>query len=51
MDLNLPISSSVNIAAIKLQQPKFTARLASLLTAHPDVKPSYLELEILESSV
>ena len=47
---NLPISTSVNIAAMHLQQPNFTNRLASLLAAHPDVDPHYLELEILETS-
>lgn len=49
--LNLPISTSVNIAAIQLQQPNFTQMLTTLLAAHPDVDPSYLELEVLETSV
>ena len=48
--LNLPISTSVNLGAVQLQQPDFTARLTTLLAAHPDVKPHYLELEILETS-
>ena len=48
--LNLPVSTSVNIAAVQLQQPDFTDKLATLLAAHPDVKPCYLELEVLETS-
>ena len=48
--LNLPISTSVNIAAVQLQQPDFTERLTALLAAHPDVDPCYLELEVLETS-
>jgi len=48
--LDLPISISVNIAAIQLRQPYFTERLATLLSAHPDVEPRYLELEVLETS-
>ncbi|MDX2367711.1 MAG: EAL domain-containing protein [Colwellia sp.] len=50
MGLNLPVNTSVNIAAVQLQQPDFTQRLASLLAAHPDVEPCYLELEVLETS-
>ncbi|NQY26324.1 MAG: EAL domain-containing protein [Piscirickettsiaceae bacterium] len=50
MGLNLPISISVNIAAVQLQQSDFTDRLTTLLAAHPDVEPCYLELEVLETS-
>lgn len=50
MGLNLPISTSINIAAVQLQQSDFTDRLATLLEAHPDVEPRYLELEVLETS-
>ena len=50
MGLNIPVSISVNIAAVQLQQPDFTDRLATLLAAHPDVEPRYLELEVLETS-
>jgi diguanylate cyclase (GGDEF)-like protein/PAS domain S-box-containing protein len=46
--VNLPIS--VNISAYQLQQDNFTTRLAALLADHPDVSPSFLELEILETS-
>jgi EAL domain-containing protein (putative c-di-GMP-specific phosphodiesterase class I) len=47
--VNLPIS--VNISAYQLQQKNFATRLAALLSAHPDVNPHCLELEILETSV
>jgi len=50
MGLNLPVSASVNIAAVQLQQPDFTQRLTTQLAAHPDVEPRYLELEVLETS-
>ena len=48
--LKLPVSTSINIAAVQLQQPDFTQRLTTLLAAHPDVEPHYLELEVLETS-
>jgi diguanylate cyclase (GGDEF)-like protein/PAS domain S-box-containing protein len=51
MGLRLPISTSVNIAAVQLQQSDFTKKLTELLAAHPEVDPRYLELEILETSV
>jgi diguanylate cyclase (GGDEF)-like protein/PAS domain S-box-containing protein len=50
MRLNLPVNTSVNIAAVQLQQPDFTQRLTKLLAAHPDVEPRHLELEVLETS-
>ncbi|MEY8213794.1 MAG: EAL domain-containing protein, partial [Colwellia sp.] len=50
MGLNLPVNISVNIAAVQLQQPDFTLKLTTLLAAHPDVEPCYLELEVLETS-
>jgi len=46
--VNLPIS--VNISVYQLQQGNFTTRLTELLATHPDVKPHYLEFEILETS-
>jgi len=46
--ISLPVS--VNISAHQLQQDNFTSRLQTLLAAHPDVDPGYLELEILETS-
>jgi diguanylate cyclase (GGDEF)-like protein/PAS domain S-box-containing protein len=45
-----PVNISVNIAAVQLQQTDFTQKLASLLEAHPDVNPNYLELEVLETT-
>ncbi|MDX2369912.1 MAG: EAL domain-containing protein [Colwellia sp.] len=50
MGLNLPVNTSVNIAAVQLQQPDFMQRLTTLLAAHPDVEPRCLELEVLETS-
>jgi diguanylate cyclase (GGDEF)-like protein/PAS domain S-box-containing protein len=50
MGLDLPVSTSINISAVQLQQPDFTDRLTTLLAAHPDVEPRYLELEVLETS-
>ncbi|MFQ3192175.1 MAG: diguanylate cyclase (GGDEF)-like protein/PAS domain S-box-containing protein [Paraglaciecola sp.] len=50
MGLSLPVNTSVNIAAVQLQQSDFTERLSMLLAAYPDVNPRYLELEVLETS-
>jgi diguanylate cyclase (GGDEF)-like protein/PAS domain S-box-containing protein len=46
--LELPVS--VNMGALQLQQADFADRLSRLLAAHPRVKPSRLELEVLETS-
>jgi EAL domain-containing protein (putative c-di-GMP-specific phosphodiesterase class I) len=46
--LRIPVS--VNIAPHHLQQPDFTGRLRTLLSAHPTLRPASLELEVLESS-
>lgn len=46
----LEISVSVNVSAFELQQPDFVNRLCARLAAHPRVKPSHLELEVLETS-
>jgi EAL domain-containing protein (putative c-di-GMP-specific phosphodiesterase class I) len=46
--LNIPVS--VNVGARQLQTPDFVDRLAALMAAHPRVKPSSLELEIVETS-
>jgi diguanylate cyclase (GGDEF)-like protein len=48
--INIHIPISVNISAHQLQQDNFAARLATLLSTHPEVSPRYLELEILETS-
>jgi diguanylate cyclase (GGDEF)-like protein/PAS domain S-box-containing protein len=46
--LVMPVS--VNVGARQLQESDFVDRLAKLLAAHPHVKPTNLELEILETS-
>jgi diguanylate cyclase (GGDEF)-like protein/PAS domain S-box-containing protein len=46
----LDLAVSVNVGALQLQQDNFIEHLRSRLTAHPSVKPSRLELEILETS-
>ncbi|WP_351088113.1 EAL domain-containing protein [Shewanella sp. S1-49-MNA-CIBAN-0167] len=48
--LGLGIPVSVNISAIQLQSEDFATRLAELLAAFPEVDPSALELEVLETS-
>jgi len=45
--LNLPVS--VNIGARQLQQGNFVQRLQAILAQHPDVPPTSLELEVLET--
>jgi len=44
-----PWSLSVNIAARHLQRSDFTERLQQLLAEYPEVDPSRLDLEIVES--
>ncbi|MDD2761231.1 MAG: EAL domain-containing protein, partial [Methylomonas sp.] len=46
--LHLPVS--VNIGARQLQQNGFVERLRTLLAAHSSIEPSWLELEVLETS-
>jgi diguanylate cyclase (GGDEF)-like protein len=46
----LDLAVSVNIAARHLQDADFVANLAERLWAHPSVRPSQLELEILETA-
>ena len=46
--LDIPVS--VNVGALQLQQKDFPERLRLLLAAHPGVRPSRLELEVLETS-
>jgi len=41
---------SVNLSALELQEPEFADRLRARLAAHPQVNPSSLEFEILETS-
>ena len=47
--LDLPVS--VNVSARQLRQVDFFERLCARLAAHPQIKPSRLELEVLETSV
>jgi diguanylate cyclase (GGDEF)-like protein/PAS domain S-box-containing protein len=45
---DLPVS--VNVSAFELQHPDFVSNLCARLQAHPRIKPSHLELEVLETS-
>lgn len=45
----LNLTASVNISPYHLQQSNFTQRLRDILARHPNVDPSCLELEVLES--
>ena len=49
-ELGLDLTVSVNVGARQLQLTDFVARLRTLLAAHPQLDPSCLELEILETS-
>jgi diguanylate cyclase (GGDEF)-like protein/PAS domain S-box-containing protein len=49
-EAGLDIPVSVNVDPLQLQEPRFVERLKELLARHPDVQPSKLELEVLESS-
>ncbi|MBP9906305.1 MAG: EAL domain-containing protein [Rhodoferax sp.] len=46
--LHLPVS--VNVGAHQLQQVDFVERLQTILERHPQVNPTNLELEVLETS-
>ncbi|MGR9046430.1 MAG: EAL domain-containing protein [Gammaproteobacteria bacterium] len=46
----LAIPVSVNISPYHLQQPEFSNRLRIILQRHPEIDPTQLQLEILESS-
>lgn len=48
LGLDLPVS--VNISGHHLQAPGFSAHLARLIEAHPDVPPEHLEIEIPETT-
>ena len=49
-DQGLDIPVSVNVGAMQLQQADFFDRLCLLLAAHPRLRPSRLELEVIETS-
>jgi len=46
--LHLPVG--VNVAPYHLQHPRFLEQLRALLAQHPEVDPSLLEIEIVETS-
>jgi diguanylate cyclase (GGDEF)-like protein len=46
--LDLPVS--INVGARQLLQTNFVARLRELMALHPQVKPTSLEIEVLETS-
>ncbi len=46
--LDIPVS--VNVGARQLQQADFVQRLQEILAAHPDVSPTLLDIEVLETS-
>jgi diguanylate cyclase (GGDEF)-like protein/PAS domain S-box-containing protein len=49
-DAGLDLPVSVNVAPRQLQETDFVERLQALLQLHPRVRPSALELEVLETS-
>ena len=48
--LGLEVPVSVNVSSSQLQDPAFVDRLSTIFNCHPTVRPSRLELEILETS-
>lgn len=46
----LDINASVNISATHIQQSDFTEKIQSFISKYPDLSPSNLELEILETT-
>ncbi|MEY4592403.1 MAG: hypothetical protein RIR18_1298 [Pseudomonadota bacterium] len=46
----LELQIGVNIAARQFMDPKFVSHLSTLLAHYPNIKPSQLELEILETA-
>ena len=48
---NPDLTVSVNVAAHQMQQPDFTEHLRTMLAAHPEVDPTRLELEVVETSL
>jgi diguanylate cyclase (GGDEF)-like protein/PAS domain S-box-containing protein len=48
--IGLRIPVSINVGALQLQQSDFVQRLRDLLAEHPDIEPSSIELEVLETS-
>jgi EAL domain-containing protein (putative c-di-GMP-specific phosphodiesterase class I) len=50
LDQGLDVPVSVNVGARQLQQRDFVLRLQAILAGHPQIRPSCLELEVLETS-
>ena len=50
LDAGLEIPVGVNVGSRQLQQPGFAEVLAKLLSEHPRIHPSHLELDIQESN-
>lgn len=50
LSLGLDVPVSVNVGARQLQQSDFVSRLQAILAQHPQLNPSCLSLEILETS-
>ena len=50
MQLGLQLNVSVNVGAYQLQQSNFVDRLRAILMSHPQLSPTCLEVEILETS-
>ncbi len=46
----LVVEASINVAGRQLQDPGFLAMLKAAFKAHPEVEPSRIELEILETT-
>ena len=46
----LAMQVSVNVGALQLQQGDFVQRLRAILASHPQVLPSNLQIEVLETS-
>ncbi|MDD0812484.1 PAS domain S-box protein [Curvibacter sp. RS43] len=46
----LDLQLSLNVGARQIQRPGFAAHLAACLASYPDVAPSRIELEVLESN-
>ncbi len=49
-EAGLTVPVSVNVCARQLQQKDFVERLRKILSAHPNIDPSCLKLEVMETS-
>ncbi len=48
--VGLDLHTSINVGARQLREPCFVDRLRETLRAHPQILPSFIELEVLETS-